>query len=308
MHDNNPDIFPISTEPTATTLKERSKMKVMFVKKEELLMERRIKNLEKTVQINKEIIAELLRDAQGHQYISALEKLNNENKLLQLQLRTLTKERNEYHARLLISEQIIANYKQKEQDQFVEFQEKVKDLLDQLDQKEYILQYMQHRYNRVEEVLKEHSKKQNEMGYLFRELLGSGYVEDKKGKITNVIEENKALLTDLKKMKMTQDMVENSLDNLLTICGKKRGNMKLKEVFKCIESEIIQKNSKCINLKPRHMHRKACSLPLKDHEFVFEKNLGPSFPPMKKQPSSKNKSELQHVPNFGDISSIIEDL
>ncbi len=318
-----PDAFPLATEPTAPTVKQRSKMKAAFVQKDKLFMEARIKDLEKTVRINKEIISELIKSAPASD-LATLQKLNTENKLLHSQLKVITKERDEYHARLLISEQIIQNAKLKEQEQFVEFQEKVKDLLDQLDQKEYVLQYIQQRYNKMEEVLRKYADRDTEVFVLLRALDSENF-DDKGRRITNVIEENKLLLSKLKEAKASMDHLEETLSRILKICHPNAECTNFEDAFRIIEAKLneVKKipappEEVAVAIKkvsPSH-HRKTASLAvqikgLQDAIDLLESGFSPVKVVRKQSLVAKgnnnNKSELQKVPSFGDISSIIED-
>ncbi len=214
--DGDGQIFPSATEPCVVLPTERSKLKATFIQRDKSQLEGRIKDLEKTIRINKEIIAELLNGVQGSpQAKGVLEKMNHENRLLQTQLKTASKERDDYRGKLLISEQIISNYKTKEQEQAGEFQEKIRDLLDQLDQKEYVLQYIQLRYNRMEAMLRKYSAKEDEIFILMRDL-ASECIDEPNSRITNVIEENKSLLLELKEAKTKIKGLESKLASVIS--------------------------------------------------------------------------------------------
>jgi len=91
----------------------------------------------------------------------------------------------------------------------LEFQEKCQDLRDQIDQKEYVLQYIQIRYNKLEEFMKSLALKYSEIrGYL------QIYDKDnysKTGKITNVLQENNIMKNELEK-------IHFKINNLYKIC------------------------------------------------------------------------------------------
>eukprot|EP01022_Parablepharisma_sp_SALTPOND_P026516 TRINITY_DN64310_c1_g1_i1.p1 TRINITY_DN64310_c1_g1~~TRINITY_DN64310_c1_g1_i1.p1 ORF type:complete len:578 (-),score=50.72 TRINITY_DN64310_c1_g1_i1:1724-3457(-) len=176
------------TEVTEPSLTARNQIRCQFLEREKVQSQTYIKDLENTIAINKEIISELLsKDSSGHKNKKLIEKLNIENASLQAQLKKVIRERNDNQGKLLISEQIIEDYKTKEQEQLNEHREKQAELVDQLNRKEFILQSFERKYNKALVVLKRFSHKDQEIRQALKEL-NADLLPDKK--ISNVVEEN----------------------------------------------------------------------------------------------------------------------
>lgn len=160
------------------------------------------------MKLNKEIIAELISN-EPKARAGALEKMNQENKFLQIQINTIKSQRDDLHAKLLISNQIIEEFKAKEHEHINEENEKIKDLLDQLNQKEFVLQSLEQKYNKAEGMLKKFSCQSLEVCMLLREL-GSEQNYAKIPKISNVIEENKNLRAEIENQKKIIEKLEKA--------------------------------------------------------------------------------------------------
>ena len=177
----------------------RNHIKGKFIEKDKAQMYSYIKDLEHTLAINKEIITELLnKDSTERNNKKVIEKLNTENGNLQFQLKKVIRERNDYQARLLITEQIIEDNKARELEQARENEEKSIELIDQLNRKEFFLQNYERRYNKAINVLKKYSHKDQEIQQALKELN-----VDTKGdrKIANVVEENERLQNEIEEQR-----------------------------------------------------------------------------------------------------------
>ncbi len=186
-------IFMTEMDERAATC--RGKIRGIFLEKDKEQMSGYIKDLERTLAINKEIISELLGKGAGEsQNKRVIEKLNYENANLQFQLKKAIKERNDYQAKLLISEQIVEDYKAKELEVVKDNEEKFVELTDQLNRKEFFLQNTQRKYEKAEALLKRFSHKDQEIRKALKELNADGRAEKR---ITNVVEENEQLQKEL---------------------------------------------------------------------------------------------------------------
>lgn len=315
-------MFISPTEPGVPIQTERNKLKVAFLQSDKSQLECRIKDLEKTIRINKEIISELLNGAQGNrQARNIMEKMNRENRLLQAQLKSVSKEREDYHAQLLISQQIITNYRVKEQEQIAEYQEKVRDLLDQLNQKEFVLQYVQLRYDRMETLLKKYSGKEDEIFLFLRELAAEGMAERTTG-ITNVIEENKRLQSEVKEARERIKALEAKLAVIVATSDAKTASTSEQQ-------RVLDVPKSNDALTTDEINRVLCARVAELEEELLRKNCGGETAPPEKKDTDRhrrmasglvetrapncaetepgNKSELLQEPSFGDISSIMRD-
>ena len=128
--------FGCMTDINYDSVNVRQKIKCSFLLRDKMQMSSYIKDLEKTVLINKQIIENLLERKVSEAVLS----LNQENTRLNIQLQITTRERDSLQSQLLIAEQIVAELKGRESNYKELMQEKNKELLDQLNRKEYLLQ------------------------------------------------------------------------------------------------------------------------------------------------------------------------
>lgn len=177
------------TNTEANDIKNK-KLKVRFIDNDKTQMANYIKDLEKTIQINKQIMAEYFSSDPKIEMNNkkTMEKLNIENANLQTQLKKIVKERDEAQGKLLISEQIIENNKAKE----FEMEKKLKDTTKKLDFTEYSLLKTQYFLNKAEILLRKPNIK--EIACFLKELTGS----DKILKKSNLIEEKEQLAKQLR--------------------------------------------------------------------------------------------------------------
>lgn len=180
-----------------------------FVDTDKAQMTNYIKDLEKTIRINKEIMSEFFSadSKMGANNKKTIEKLNQENTELQVQLKKAIKERDDAQASLLINEQINENNMQKEKDLIEENEEKLKDIQEELEFKEYELQFLEKKYNKAEAMLKRYASRIPEINALLKDLSNEAN-EDKQEKISNVVEENEALAKELLNFKIRMEELE----------------------------------------------------------------------------------------------------
>ena len=118
----------------------RGIIKYDFTKTEREQLNSYIKDLETTITINKQIIKEMISgmsiDIKSKRIIDNLTK---ESTLLINQNKKIIKERDEAQYKSLINGQLVEEYKVKEKDVYSECQEKISELQEQLNKKEYIL-------------------------------------------------------------------------------------------------------------------------------------------------------------------------
>ncbi len=210
----------------------RGKIKGVFLEQDKQQMTGYIRDLEKTLAINKQIISELLeKDSTESKSRKVIEKLNNENAELQSQLKVAIKERSQCQARLLISEQILEEYKSKEETLEKEHKEKVVELTDQLNRKEFVLQNCQRRYEKAQVLLKRFSHKDQEIRRALKELNFDGRFERR---ITNTVEDNERMRKELTQKTEKIATLEQRVQDLEE--AKSRLDCLLEECYKIQES------------------------------------------------------------------------
>ena len=154
-----------------------------------------INDLEENLTINKNIISNLLKEKlDDNNNNTIIEHLNTENKNLLTRYKSLLKERDDIQSRLLVSKQIIEDYKIHEQELIKEAKEEKAELLDQLNRKEYFLQILERKYERAFAVIKSKSHADQVLASLVKEL-GNNYKINEN--TTNLIKENEMLKANL---------------------------------------------------------------------------------------------------------------
>ena len=193
----------------------RQKIKGSFLERDKIQMSSYIKDLEKTISINKEIITSLVNQSKQEGLSKRIiMQLNQENAKLQSQLKSAIRERDSYQTKLLISEQIVADYKGKENASEYLMHEKSQELLDQLNRKEYVLQNYERKFYKVLAVLKKYSETDEDIKMIMKEL-NIGPKDDRR--ITNIVEENAALVTEVHTARVKMAELESKLTGLATV-------------------------------------------------------------------------------------------
>eukprot|EP00826_Nyctotherus_ovalis_P007705 TRINITY_DN11963_c0_g1_i12.p1 TRINITY_DN11963_c0_g1~~TRINITY_DN11963_c0_g1_i12.p1 ORF type:complete len:341 (-),score=87.70 TRINITY_DN11963_c0_g1_i12:110-1132(-) len=214
-----------------------NKIRLDFALEQNRQAEAYIFNLENGIAINKQIILALLKDnVTNKQSAEAIKKLNAENANLYTLIKQLVNEREEIQGRLLISEQIIQNYKKQEEKLLKDVEKEKRELVDQLNRKEFVLQKVENRYERALQILSSMATKDQEVRKELKDLKAD---RRSKFKLTNVIEENERLRKelaqekDLVKALTTQLNAAKSAALLLNSKSTINTQMKLKSSMEC---------------------------------------------------------------------------
>ena len=135
---------------------------------------------------------------------------------MQVQFQRSMKEREEMQAKLLISEQMIDNFKNKETEMMSEFEEKTRELVNQLDLKEYMLQSVQHKYDKAEQILLKYAVKEIEIKMFLKNMKSDGLC-DSPQKISNLVEEVEEQNKELAIAKKRIEELEINQHDLVTL-------------------------------------------------------------------------------------------
>ncbi len=182
----------------------RRQVKLEFIEGQRIQLADYVKDLEATLQINKSVVADLLKQKGEAGMMAAMRRLNSENGFLISQVGNLVKQRNEAQARLLIAEQLVEEYKKKELVSSREHEENVADWVDQLDRKEYVLQVYQNAIGKAVEKLRLHYGRYPEVESIFGDL---DVEAAEGGRIANVIREKDELARNLElEAKKTEEL------------------------------------------------------------------------------------------------------
>jgi hypothetical protein len=147
--------------------------------------------------------------------------LNEENVHLNAIIQKTIKERDDTLAKILINEQIIEDYKLKEQELLADFNEKTKEIINQLDLKEYELVSLHRKYDRAEAILSKYASKELEIKMFLKNIKVQENV-DSPQKVSNLLEENDDLVKELNTTKKRLEELEIYVHDL------KEENNKLK--------------------------------------------------------------------------------
>jgi len=170
----------------------RNKLKIDFLEQEKSEILERITDLEFTLEINKNLIRDLCETTftQNEKYKISIQKLNEENSKLHNILKKSSKNKADFQAQKLIFEQIIEEYKKKERELICETNEKIAELREMLDKKEYILQNEEKKYYELEQCVLKYLNDVPEMKNYIDEI--KYCVKENEG-ISNVVIENDRL-------------------------------------------------------------------------------------------------------------------
>jgi len=217
----NENIFFAQThEIKAPFVTTRKQIKCTFLENERYQSMDYIKDLEATLAINKTIIADLL-GKERMDSMSTLAKMNEENRLLLSELKESVKQRNDAQAKLLISDQLVEEYKKKEALMDKEYEEKEVEWLDQLNRKEYVLQVYQKTVNKATVELQRHARQNVELHEII-DLLNTDI--DENGRIANVVIEKEALE---KKLQDEANIIKSLQDQVMSLNVKNAQLLKL---------------------------------------------------------------------------------
>ncbi len=205
-----------ATEMNDESFERGRKLKARFVDTDKAQMAACIKDLEKTLQINKEIMTDLFAadsKSEGGQK-RVLENLNRENVQLAGQIKRAIKERDDAQAKLLISEQLVENLQEKEQELAADFAERERELMAQLDRKEYEFQRAQQRLDSACMLLAKYAGGEVEVKQFTKNAKDSA---DSPQKISNVIEESEELRKELTAARKRAEELEMADHDLRTL-------------------------------------------------------------------------------------------
>ena len=207
-------ILSTVSELNTDSISSRQKLKGRFLENEKFQMSSYIKDLENTIAINKSIISSLLSDNKnGTVPKESAEALNTENLKLQNQVKNLTVNRDSLQSKLLIAEQIIEEYRGKELAYENQINEKVQELLEQLNKKEYVAQSYERKFNKLLPAIKKYASVDSEVANLVRNL--NVHIMDNQ-KITNLVERNEMLATEVKTARGKMAELESKLTEVTT--------------------------------------------------------------------------------------------
>ena len=130
-------------------------------------------------------------------YKISLDLFEKENEKLFLNNKKLSAENTQMVAQLLINEQIINEKDKAEREQSKEFDEKLQELRDEVERKEYLLQSAEKRINEYESLLHEIAEYDDYVKQTMQQWGIMKYNADTEQKISNVVFENKKLQVQL---------------------------------------------------------------------------------------------------------------
>ena len=222
----------------------RKNIKGEYLDKDKNQLENHIIDLEETISINKDIISELLASYPKKNNKALLLSLNRENALLQNQLKNFIKQRDSCQSKLLIAEQIIAEYEKKESFYEKQMEEKQQELLHQLNKKEYMIQAYDFKIRRVVSMLSKYSAVDPEIRKFARDF---NINEITKKGITNLVDENIALSTEVRTTKSKMEELESKLTEIVKngLSQKSFQGWKYTEPIKLLykKTQPVQRNS-----------------------------------------------------------------
>eukprot|EP00826_Nyctotherus_ovalis_P050909 TRINITY_DN6307_c0_g1_i11.p1 TRINITY_DN6307_c0_g1~~TRINITY_DN6307_c0_g1_i11.p1 ORF type:complete len:342 (-),score=70.63 TRINITY_DN6307_c0_g1_i11:191-1216(-) len=228
-------------------LREHRNTKVDFLKTEESFLRGDLKAVKKTLSINKEIISTLIKERVNPKEI--ISKLNEENVYLLKQIKLLKSQRDTYHRKNFLANQIIAELKHKARNDFKDYKDTAINFLDELDCKEFVIQNLQYKYNRLEEVVRKYAKQDAELAELLKDFDSDRLKHSKR--ITGIVCENKKLSEELARCGQRLHELEGKLRNREVEGSIDLDENDFKEVFikKDEYSKILVETERCLNSK-----------------------------------------------------------
>jgi len=196
---------------TQGAVTERANIRADFIKNEIKFQMHDIEDLKNTLKINKDLINVLISNHNdiGEKTKGTLLALNQENQYLQNSIALLKSQRDHYHRRCLILKQLIEDMKTKHLEEQNEQKVKITELLESLDNKEYVLQDVQNKFSELVDVLKKTAKNNSDVAGLLWNVDITAIPTS--GKISNVIKENKQLLVEVSKIKEKVERLERGV-------------------------------------------------------------------------------------------------
>eukprot|EP00826_Nyctotherus_ovalis_P065389 TRINITY_DN9612_c0_g4_i1.p1 TRINITY_DN9612_c0_g4~~TRINITY_DN9612_c0_g4_i1.p1 ORF type:complete len:431 (+),score=129.89 TRINITY_DN9612_c0_g4_i1:131-1423(+) len=147
--------------------KEIRKLRAKFAASEKTHSEEYVKDLESTLQINKIMLSEVLSSVNFEEtQRKILKELNNENIKLLKEIKSVTQERDDVNVKLLMAEQIITSYKDREILQSQELEERLGVLKHELESREFDLELLQQKHSTALTLLKKHTQDKDIANFL----------------------------------------------------------------------------------------------------------------------------------------------
>ena len=240
------------TELNYDSATSRHKLKGYFIERDKAQMREYIKDLEKTILINKGIIRNLIAEScKNDNFKEALRLLNEENMKIQQKLNKTIRERDNFQSQLLIAEQIIEDSKGKKSTYEDQLNEKNQELLDQLNKKEYALQSYENKFYALLSAIKRYMNNNEGIADIVSKLTVK---IDKSKNITNVVKENNTLIgqiqyankriteleeevSELKGLKKLMNFANEEKDLIKVATKKMEENEKAKSALKELQSK-----------------------------------------------------------------------
>jgi hypothetical protein len=132
------------------------------------MLNERIKDLEKTLEINKELISTLMQPKSEDKDKEAFQKLTDENTYLKKRLKQVYSDFDGISTKLLLIEQINADYKMKEHVISRKLEEEIADLTEKMQKRETYMQQKEMKWMQIEEIMMEYAQDDDELQEKFR--------------------------------------------------------------------------------------------------------------------------------------------
>eukprot|EP00826_Nyctotherus_ovalis_P053194 TRINITY_DN6875_c0_g2_i2.p1 TRINITY_DN6875_c0_g2~~TRINITY_DN6875_c0_g2_i2.p1 ORF type:complete len:325 (+),score=77.32 TRINITY_DN6875_c0_g2_i2:205-1179(+) len=209
----------------------QQQQKLSFIVEDLAQAKRHIKDLELTIKLNKNIIETLLgNDNYKIQLQKVMAISSEEVAMLRHRLKTTTKERDDYKARLLIESQLNLKYKEMKEDLEKTFANKIKDYVDQLDKKECVLQRYQYHFHEIVELAKTYAGFDENI----KKFISTCSLIEKEGeKISTLFDKTHRLTKEITAKTQELERLKNELAEVSAIerLGKHRMELKRLEAF-----------------------------------------------------------------------------
>eukprot|EP00826_Nyctotherus_ovalis_P033794 TRINITY_DN2754_c0_g1_i6.p1 TRINITY_DN2754_c0_g1~~TRINITY_DN2754_c0_g1_i6.p1 ORF type:complete len:361 (-),score=131.04 TRINITY_DN2754_c0_g1_i6:145-1227(-) len=253
--DPKPKTLQLVSEFSDGSITSRKKIKGSFLEKDKFQTKNYLKDLERTVLLNKEIIMDLLsEDKTSVPWKKIIEKLNQENKGLHTKVKELVRERDGVQTKLLLCEQMIEEFKGREAKIDLHYAEKSKEIVDQLNRKEYVLQSYEKRFRKAMQLLIKYKEKDANIRLLLKDL-----DEDNSSKkcMTNVLEQNETLTVTVKAIHQKIAKLEKDLREL---CNAKEKEFDMRDDMDQMRAQIKLKEGSLTQRKSTSAQSLADSL------------------------------------------------
>lgn len=198
----DPDLMPSYQSESVTSLR----TKLNFLEKENANYRDSISDLKTQIKINKDMIKAIVVDLSDEMVSKqALEKAINESAHLETVVERVKVEKEEIQMQLLLTEQIQKEQTIKAIEETEGYEAQLDDYKEHLERKEYSLQQSEQRIKDYESLLAEIANYDDYIRQKFEEMrLNIGSME-RNQKITNVVDENKALKEKVSKLEVDLD-------------------------------------------------------------------------------------------------------